>query len=660
MEKDDGTAIRAPWTPAQIQAFLPARGTFAFPAPYNTEGIRLTNSTDCGGGDCVMPLGDSYGRNINNHRGRDTMLVLLGLRGVGPTLFGYSKATGKVRNLGRLFDPPSPYASASGEGWYFSGTQPSKLYVTGPLDARLQRYDVFTKAFETVFDARTQFGPDTYVWLASSSDDDNVHSATLRDLSSHAKLGCLAYREDARQYFYYPAAEDYSECRIDKSGRWLVIREDVDGVPGRDNLIVDLEGGAEKPLPSAQGAAGHFDNGYGYMVAEDGGPSGAVRVWEFERSPLQGSAVYTASPKAGGASLIAHSNAAPGVPRSQQYACAASATTIAGPRANELVCFRLDGSREALVVTQSMTDLSTPEGGDGYRKLSKGSLDVTGGYFLWVTNMGGGRADAFMVKVPAHLLLTSATAAPILAAPAAADPAPGSRDLKGVPPLLGADKALPDPTLLPVATTTQVPLTTAYNALNVPSLPAGGSYLDPTSGVKIYKLTSSTFPTSGFKWGHAYSEGGDEVSLPHTGTTRTIHVFTGDGSHRLIDFTPGVGVSNPRLLTGNLAPWIDLAFAFSNNPATPYYAYVSNGSTIRRFDVRTMTEVPGNGWPVTDSQACWLHQSENDGFFVWMRGANGSTIVGYEPSTGTLKTYTNANLNEPRIDRGGRYVGISM
>src|SRR5437867_9225101 len=131
MEKDDGTAIRAPWTPAQIQAFLPARGTFAFPAPYDTEGIRLTNSTDCGGGDCVMPLGDSYGRNINNHRGRDTMLVLLGLLGVGPTLFGYSKATGKVRNLGHLFDPPSPYASASGEGWYFSGTQPSKLCVTG-------------------------------------------------------------------------------------------------------------------------------------------------------------------------------------------------------------------------------------------------------------------------------------------------------------------------------------------------------------------------------------------------------------------------------------------------------------------------------------------------------------------------------------------------
>jgi hypothetical protein len=35
-------------------------------------------------------------------------------------------------------------------------------------------------------------------------------------------------------------------------------------------------------------------------------------------------------------------------------------------------------------------------------------------------------------------------------------------------------------------------------------------------------------------------------------------------------------------------------------------------------------------------------------------------VVGYEPSTGIKKTYSNVNLNEPRIDRGGRYIGIAM
>src|SRR5207247_3272333 len=42
----------------------------------------------------------------------------------------------------------------------------------------------------------------------------------------------------------------------------------------------------------------------------------------------------------------------------------------------------------------------------------------------------------------------------------------------------------PDPTLLPVATTLQAPLTAAYDVLNVPAIAAGGSYRDPTTGVK--------------------------------------------------------------------------------------------------------------------------------------------------------------------------------
>jgi hypothetical protein len=218
----------------------------------------------------------------------------------------------------------------------------------------------------------------------------------------------------------------------------------------------------------------------------------------------------------------------------------------------------------------------------------------------------------------------------------------------------------PDPTLLPGATTLQVPLTAAYNALNVPSIAPGGSYLDPTTGVKIYKLTSGTFPTSSPSWNHDYSEGGDEVSLPYSGTTRAVLARKSDGWYWLIDFTPGLGVSNARPLTGIVKPFMDLAFAFSNNPATPYYAYVSDGSAIRRIDIRTLTEAPGNGWPQSEPGATWLHQSESDGMFVWMRGSTGTTMVAFEPSTNTKKTYTNAGMNEPRIDRAGRYVALSM
>jgi hypothetical protein len=55
-----------------------------------------------------------------------------------------------------------------------------------------------------------------------------------------------------------------------------------------------------------------------------------------------------------------------------------------------------------------MTDLDAPGGadfdGDDYEQTPKGNLDVTGRYFIWTTNMGGDRLDAFLVKVPAQLL----------------------------------------------------------------------------------------------------------------------------------------------------------------------------------------------------------------------------------------------------------------
>ena len=74
-----------------------------------------------------------------------------------------------------------------------------------------------------------------------------------------------------------------------------------------------------------------------------------------------------------------------------------------------------------------------------------------------------------------------------------------------------------------------------------------------------------------------------------------------------------------------------------------------------------MTEAAGDGWPVNNEPvAVWLQQSENDGLFAWMRGASGPTVVGYEPATGTLKTYTNTGIDEPRIDRAGRYIGLTM
>jgi hypothetical protein len=73
-------------------------------------------------------------------------------------------------------------------------------------------------------------------------------------------------------------------------------------------------------LLDEQGAAGHSDNGYGYMVAEDNWNPlpGAVRVWTFG-TPMadpapQGRLVYRTTDWSLDIGHLSHANARPDVP----------------------------------------------------------------------------------------------------------------------------------------------------------------------------------------------------------------------------------------------------------------------------------------------------------------------------------------------------------
>jgi uncharacterized repeat protein (TIGR01451 family) len=412
-----------------IQALLPARGPFTFPAPYGTSAVRLTNGTDCGGSDCVFPIGYSYWRNINNHAGSNEMLIFLGLNqsrgGSGPTLFSYNKTTDQVTKVGPLFDPSSAKSSGSGEGWYFSGTQPTKIYVDdGP---RMLRYDVLTRQSQTIFDVTTQFGADKILWQMHSSDDDRVHSATLRTNTTWEMLGCVVYHEDTRQFQYFPKIGDFNECHVDKSGRWLMSLEDVDGRYDLEMRIFDLTNGSERLVWDQDGAVGHADMGHGYVIGSDNwnSLSNAVFLWDFSNDPLSGRMVsHNTDWSAPAPNHFAHGNARPGVPSAQQYACGSGASRANAVWGNEIICFRLDGSMDVLIVAPVMTDLDAAGGGDDYSKLPKGNLDVTGQYFIWTSNAGGSRLDAFIVKVPAQLLVggSGEPAPPTLSVTDAPDP----------------------------------------------------------------------------------------------------------------------------------------------------------------------------------------------------------------------------------------------
>jgi hypothetical protein len=403
--------VRARLSLPVLQALLPTRGPFTFPAPYNTSAVRITNASDCGGADCVDAVGYSYWRNINNHAGSNQMLIFLGLNrargGPGPSLFSYDKTTGQVANLGPLFDPAAGRSWHSTEGWYWSMTHPTEIYVDDA--SRMLRYDVIAKQYETVFDVAPQFGADKTVWQMHSSDDDKVHSATLRTNTTWEMLGCVVYHEDTRLFQYFPKIGDFNECSVDKSGRWLMSLENVDGLYDLEMRIFDLSTGVERMVWDQDGAVGHADMGYGYVVGSDqwNALPNAELLWDFARNPLAGQMVsHNLDWSAPAPNHISHSNARGDLPASQQYACGSGATRVNAVWGNEIICFPLDGSLRVLVVAPVMTDLDASGGGtNDYVKMPKGNLDVTGGYFIWTSNAGGNRLDAYVVKVPGQLLV---------------------------------------------------------------------------------------------------------------------------------------------------------------------------------------------------------------------------------------------------------------
>jgi hypothetical protein len=414
VELATSTGVRPVLKAADIAAFLPTtRGSFIFPAPYGTQGYRLTLPDDCAGQDCVNYIGYSYWRNINNHAGSNILYALVGLDqnrgGGGPTLFSVDKTTSEVAKIGPLFSTGDPRGWLSGEGWYFSATSPTMLYIR--QGTAFTRYDVLGKTTSTVFDLKTAtdvFGTSRVLWQLHSSNDDRVHSFTVEDGISYQMLGCGVYLEASRQFKFFPTLRGkYDECQVDKSGRWLMIKEDVDGRKGNDNRIIDLEAGSETILLDENGGMGHSDAGFGDVVgADDWFDYPVLRLWKFGTLPVGPGTVVYRDPSWVTQSMdhVSRSNALPGSPASQ-YACGSSVSRTNGPRNNEIGCFMLDGSLRTLVVAPVMTDLDATGGGDDYAKSPKGNLDVTGQYFIWTSNTGGGRLDAFVVRIPSEVLL---------------------------------------------------------------------------------------------------------------------------------------------------------------------------------------------------------------------------------------------------------------
>src|SRR6267143_1588496 len=216
----------------------------------------------------------------------------------------------------------------------------------------------------------------------------------------------------------------------------------------------------------------------------------------------------------------------------------------------------------------------------------------------------------------------------------------------------------PDPTLLPVASG-QSPDVTAYSALDVANRPAGFSYSDPVTGVKIWKLTSSTVPAANSGAGHDYADGGNQASLGWgvNNDTHTV-LIRGDGmAYYLVDFTRGAGPGTYRLLPAGAQPDRDLCFSFSNLAAQPRIAYVVHNGVLNRFNTETMQIENTGTFPAALNAFAWLQHDKNDVWFVGL--VNATTAFAWNSSSNQYLTHSESWLDEGRLERDGRYVVLT-
>jgi len=221
---------------------------------------------------------------------------------------------------------------------------------------------------------------------------------------------------------------------------------------------------------------------------------------------------------------------------------------------------------------------------------------------------------------------------------------------------------VPDVTLLPVASG-QAPNVAAYAALNVVGQPAGFSYADPVTGVRVWKVTSSSVPTANSHAGHDYSDGPNEVSLgwgPNN-NTHTILIGAPQGSQKyyLVDFTRGIGFTNYRRLS--VQPAHDLGVTFSNLASQPQIAYIMTGSQIVRYNTATMQVENTGNFPLDLSALGgfgWLQHDKNDGWFAGLPDDQ-SMAFAWNSQTNELRTHSESWLNEPRLERDGRYIAVT-
>jgi hypothetical protein len=370
---------------------LPSRGNFTI--PYTKTLIRISSEAD---GE-ILPRTYSYYQNINAHFRESEIKILGGVKNLGPCIWTLEKDSEIIQFEGPIFSDHS-LANSTAECFYFDPFKANILWCND--DTHLYKYDFDNNILTPVVDITPfKFLGNFALRQWHSAYYMQTHNATVFRVIEDGpwpKIGTIVYDTQIGwnlDCFYdlmsIPTETDpnkkgiLDESQLDKSGDWLLIKENLGS--GDDNIIHNLKTHEKRVILDANGAVGHSDNGFDYVVGADNFQQLAtwqVSMFDINREP-QRRVVYESSWD-DQVLHVSHCNATYTSPDRQWV--------LGSGQCSDLIKIPLDGSKDIQKIAPKLT-VET-----GYDYYPKASLDRYGTYAFW-TAFVNGRFDIFMVRI---------------------------------------------------------------------------------------------------------------------------------------------------------------------------------------------------------------------------------------------------------------------
>lgn len=192
-------------------------------------------------------------------------------------------------------------------------------------------------------------------------------------------------------------------------------------------------------------------------------------------------------------------------------------------------------------------------------------------------------------------------------------------------------------------------------------MPAGCYYLEPTSGVRVWRVGSPTFPAANAGTYNLYSTQGLHVSQKNNGkhTLAFIANPVSGGTPWLCDFDRTLGPHNYR---ANIVPFdVNGSFCFSRLPGETNIAYrYGYDNRVRKYDFVAGVELTQAPYPLTwvGPIPFWFQQTDDGTWFTAQQ--NGAAVYAINPNTGQTRVLSAPGMDEHYIVGGSNWVLVAV